>query len=262
MKKLLISLLILSATSFAIDAKLNSGIRQSLKGTLPKVNIDSISDTPVANLYQVVSGKKVFYVDSSGRYLLVGNLIDLATQNNLTKQQVEKLEVVNWDELPLNLAIRRVNGDGKRRIAIFSDPDCQFCKNLERETIPKLSNVTIYYFMFPLPTHQNAKLHAKQILCSEMAESAFTAWMNNGDKLQDNTGCDKANNLETMLNLGKNLGVEETPTIILPDGKVVVGLVPPDYLNQLITNAMPDVVNIPASESKLVASGVVQNKSK
>jgi len=253
MKKLLLSLLMLSSVSFAITAQLSAAIKQSLKGTLPKVTVDSISDTPIKNIYQVVAGKKVFYVDASARYLFVGNVIDLATQNNLTQQKVEELAKVDWNTLPLNMAVRSVNGDGKRRIAIFTDPDCPFCKNLEREVIPSLANVTIYYFMFPLPIHSDAKLHAQQILCSQMPESSFKAWMTSGTALPTNSGCEQARNVDEMINLGNKLGVEATPTVVLPDGKIVVGLVPADYLNQLITNAMPLPESNTLTESKAVA---------
>lgn len=240
MKKLIVIILIsLFNQSFTLNQDMTNKIKLSLSKAFPKLSIDSITDTPLANIYQVTSNKKIFYVDSNVNYAFIGNLVDLNTKNNLTQLSLESLSLVDWNGLPIKIAIRNVNGDGQRKIAIFTDPDCPFCKRLEQETVPELKNVTIYYFLFPLAMHSEAESHAKQILCSENPESAFTSWMKDGKQLSEHTSCNNANSLYLMKNIAIKAGVEVAPTIVLPDGKIITGLVPADYLNQLITNSSP-----------------------
>ncbi|MBY0379764.1 MAG: DsbC family protein [Burkholderiales bacterium] len=237
-KTLFLFLFVLGLQCFAVTLSTSDLIKSSLKHTLPKVNVTAINDTPIPNIYQVISDKKIFYVDSSGKYLFIGNLIDLSTKANLTQLAVQSISVVDWNQLPLKIAIRHVNGDGKRKIAVFTDPDCPFCKQLDQETVPKLKNVTIYYYLYPLAIHARAESDAKKILCSETLETTFLSWMKDNKALPLKTVCNNANNLKQMITIGKLVGVEATPTIVLPDGNIITGLVPADYLNQLITNAV------------------------
>ncbi|MFN7093993.1 MAG: DsbC family protein [Burkholderiales bacterium] len=225
-----------------IDSNILTNIRINLSKSLPDLTIDQVDPTPVANIYQVISGRKVFYVDNTGRYAFLGNLVDLTTKQSLTEQQVKQLSVVDWNKLPLNIALRQVIGKGEQRIAIFTDPDCPFCKRLETETIPKLNNVTVYYFLFPLSIHANAESDSKKILCSEIPDKVFLDWMKYDKILPSKTTCNNAAKLEQMKEVAKKvIQVEATPTIILPNGAIVTGLVPADYLTQLITEAAPKV---------------------
>lgn len=242
-------------------------IKNSLKSTLPELPVDQINTTPVANVYEVISGRKVFYVDSTGKYAFLGNLVDLTTKQSLTEQKVKQLSLVNWDLLPLNIALVRVIGKGnlypKRRIAIFTDPDCPFCTRLEQDTIPKLHDVTVYYFLYPLSIHANAENDAKRILCSEIPLKAFTNWMESSVPLLSNTTCHNADTLSMMKDIGKRVvQVEATPTIVLPNGVQVPGLVPPDYLNQLITETSGSKVPDQKTESNVSAkSALVESKA-
>ena len=237
MKKLL-ALLLLSATiTFGAD-NTSQEIKASLKTSLPELNIDQINPTALANVYEVVSGHKVFYVDATGRYAFLGNMVDLSTKQSLTESRVELLSRVNFNQLPFKYALVRVNGTGERKIAIFTDPDCPFCQRLEQEVIPKLTNVTVYYFLYPLAIHANAETDSKKIICSENPDKTFLEWMGNGTILPKRSDCKNASNLQIIKDVGaKQVGIEASPTIILPDGKVMTGLIPADYLNQLLNEA-------------------------
>ena len=227
----------------------SSQIVKNLKITLPEITVDQINPTAIPYVYEVVSGHKVFYVDSTGRYALLGNMVDLTTKQSITQTRIEQLSVVDWNKLPLAIALRQVIGSGERKIAVFTDPDCPFCQRLEQDTIPKLTNVTVYYFLFPLSIHANAALDSKKILCSETPDKTFLAWMKNGVNLPMRSNCKAVANLTIMQDIGKNMiGVEATPTIVLASGKIMQGVIPPDYLNQLITEASP--VKALAVESK------------
>lgn len=212
-----------------------SVIRSNLRNNLPDLVIDRILPLPVPGIYEIDSGRKVFYVDSTGKYAFVGNLLDLSSKTNLTEPRVRDLSYIDWRNLPIELAIRRIIGKGQHRIAIFTDPDCPFCKRLENETIPKLDNVTIYYYLFPLPIHTRAADDAKRILCAENPGQVFESYMAQGRPLPKNSQCNNAAKLAKMQEIGNNIvQVSGTPTIILPNGKIISGLIPADYLLQQI----------------------------
>lgn len=228
------------------DTVITNQIKASLKTSLPELTVDQVNPTSVPNIYEVISGKKVFYVDNTGRYAFLGNMVDLSTKQSLTQNKVEQLSVVNFQQLPINYALKQVIGTGERKIAIFTDPDCPFCQRLEQDTIPKLTNVTVYYFLYPLAIHANAETDSKKILCSETPDKTFLAWMKNNTLLPQRSDCKNAADLKIIKDYGsKVVGVEATPTIILPNGKVMAGLIPADYLNQLLTEASPPPKNNP-----------------
>ena len=210
-------------------------LKSNLKASLPDLVIDQVLPTPIAGVYEIDSGRKVFYVDSSGKYAMLGNLLDLSTKNSLTEQRTNALNRISWQQLPTDLAIVHVIDQGKNKIALFTDPDCPFCKRLEAETISKLSNVTVYYYFFPLAIHPHAVDHAKRILCAENPESALVGFMAKDLPLGKNNTCDNAAKLSKMQAIGTDVvQVSGTPTIVLPNGKLISGLVPADYLSRLI----------------------------
>ena len=222
--------------------QISNTIKKNLKTNLPDLVVDQVRATPITGVYEIDSGRKVFYVDSSGNYALIGNLLDLTSKKSLTEQRSKDLNQVDWQKLPLNLAIQRVIGKGERRIAIFTDPDCPFCRRLEAETTAKLKNVTIYYYLFPLPIHAGAADDSKRILCSENPESSMLAFMVKNSSLPTtNTKCNNANKLPLMQALGKDVvQVTGTPLIVLPNGKIISGLVPADYLANAIDNNLSE----------------------
>ncbi len=216
-------------------------MQDKLNKKLPDLKIDSITLTPINNIYEVISGRKIFYVDQDINYMLLGDLLDLNTKTSLTETKLESLNNITWDYLPTNLAIKHVIGNGERKIAVFTDPDCPFCKQLEQNVLKKLNNITIYYFLYPLPMHLDAKNKAKKILCSANPEVAYLDWMTNGkliNVMHNAVTCDAANQLSVIEKLAKDtIGINATPTIVLSNGNLLDGVVPLDYLNQLIDDA-------------------------
>lgn len=235
MIKRLLLLFALISTVYADDT--TSAIKIHLKADLPELKVDQVNTTPVAGVYEVVSGRRVFYVDSTGQYAFLGNLVNLDTKQSLTEKTVKSVTVVNWNQLPIQIALRQTIGPGNRRIAVFTDPDCPFCKRLEQEVTPKLKDVVIYYFLYPLKIHEDAVDDSKKILCAQNPEATFVSWMALGKKLPPLTVCRNALKLSKMQAVGTNIvGVDSTPTIVLPNGQIVTGLLPADYLNKLITD--------------------------
>jgi thiol:disulfide interchange protein DsbC len=237
MKKLVIFFFCLVTIAFSFADDITSSIKVRLKADLPELKVDEVNTTPIKGVYEVVSGRKVFYVGSTGQYAILGNFVDLDTKQSLTEKKVKSLATINWNDLPLKIAIRQTIGKGRRRIAVFTDPDCPFCKRLEQDTISKLKDVVVYYYLYPLKIHVSGEMDAKKILCAENPDATFLSWMTLGVKLPTKTSCKKSANLTTMQKAGRDIvGVEAVPTIVLPNGQLITGLVPADYLGKLITD--------------------------
>lgn len=241
MKKILLSLLV--ATSLAACNKSASGtagdmnvspeqIKANLVKQVPGITqIDQVNPTEIKGLYEVVVGRKIFYVSTDGKYAVFGNVVDLASKQSLTEQRMQALAKIDFSQLPLDLAIKQVNGDGSRKIAVFTDPDCPYCKMFEKQVVSQLKDVTVYSFLFPLPIHPNAATHAKQIWCSKDRTATWAAWMQKDVALPTNTSCDTSGLDKVKKVAAETVQVDGTPTIILSTGQILPGMVPADQLN-------------------------------
>ncbi|GAA4343700.1 thiol:disulfide interchange protein DsbC [Pigmentiphaga soli] len=184
------------------------------------VDIDGVSRTPYG-LYEVRLGTTLLYTDDKVSYVLNGNLIDAASKKNVTRERMEQLLAVKFDELPLNLAVKQVRGDGSRRMAVFEDPNCGYCKQL-RHSLQDVSNVTIYTFLYPILA-PDSSTKARDVWCSSNPGQAWDDWMLNG-KTPPSGNCNAP--LEAVLALGKKLNVTGTPTIFFGDDSRVSGAIP------------------------------------
>ncbi len=191
-----------------------------------------VKPTKVNNLYEVSIGRKVFYTTSDGKYLIFGNLIDAVSKHNLTEERTVQLSKIDWNKLPLDLAIKEVNGTGKRKLAIFSDPDCPYCQMFEQQVAPKLKDTTIYVFLFPLPNHPNSKPYSLKIWCSSDRAATWTSWMRDKNPLKDAPACDTSG-IDTIYKFGNEVvQIEGTPTLILENGQILPGMLPAEELLQ------------------------------
>lgn len=197
-------------------------LRKTLTERNPAIKIEKIYVSPIAGVFEVVTQEKqVFYTDAKGDYVLTGSLIETATRNNLTRQRIEGLNVVNFASLPFKKAIPIVRGNGSRKLAVFSDPDCPYCKQLEKE-LALLDDVTIYVFLYPIASlHPEATKHAKAIWCAPNRAKSWTAHMLEGKQPTGDGKCD--NPVDEIVALGNSLGIVGTPTMIFANGKRVSG---------------------------------------
>jgi thiol:disulfide interchange protein DsbC len=215
----------------------DSGVKnaEQLKADLMKEipgikSIDAINKSKIDNIDEVVVGRKVFYVTSDGKYLIFGNIIDPVNKKNLTEDRTAELSTVDWSKLPLDLAIKEVNGNGERKIAVFSDPDCPYCQMFEKQVVPNLKDTTVYTFLFPLPIHQNARRDSENIWCNKDRLATWVNWMRNKIDIPAVPNCD-VSQLDTIYKVGTDeVQVEGTPTIILSNGQILSGVVPADQL--------------------------------
>lgn len=211
-------------------------IRKNIEARFPGAKVDSVTKTPVSGIYEVVvDGDQVIYSDGKAGYVIVGEMLETKDKRNLTRERLDKLQEVKFDTLPLDQAIKVVKGDGSRKIAVFSDPDCPYCRKLEPE-LAKLENVTIYTFLYPLPFHKDAARKSKVVWCSADKVKAWDDLMLR-NKEPENAKTDCPNPVEANLALGQQLKVQGTPAIIFTNGKRAPGYIPAERLEQMLSAA-------------------------
>ncbi len=187
----------------------------------PQTSIDEVRASQISGIYEVVMGKNIAYTDDSGRYFLFGHLFDMQEQVDVTAKRQSIAKLVPFPIQHLDNAIKHVQGDGSRRIAVFSDPDCPYCKQLEAE-LRQLDNVTIYTFMYPLVSlHPLAKARAIAVWCAPNRPKAWRDVMLT-NKIPALYAC--PNPIDDNIALGGRLGLAGTPTMIAADGRTLVGM--------------------------------------
>jgi thiol:disulfide interchange protein DsbC len=206
-------------SAFAQEA----AIRKNLADRLPSLpTIEEVSKAPMSGLYEIrVSGNEIFYTDAEGNFLIQGNLIDTKLKRNLTEERVEKLNAVAFDTLPLKDAFTIVRGNGKRKLAVFEDPNCGYCKRFERD-MQKVSDVTIYMFLYPILSPDSAE-KSKNIWCAKDRSKAWQDLMVR-DQAVTPASCDSSA-LARNLEFGKKYRITGTPTLIFADGTRVPGAI-------------------------------------
>jgi hypothetical protein len=210
-----------------VPADVAKAITQTLQTNYASQNLQvlSITTTPITGLYEVVvSGKQITYTDATGQFMLVGDLIATKEGRSLTEERKAILNQVDFNALPFDKAIKEVRGNGALKVAVFSDPDCPYCKRLERE-LAKMTNVTIYNFMMPIPSlHADAARKAVQIWCQPNRTQVWNAWMREGKAIPKVAEC--ANPVAETTALGESFGFNGTPTLVFPNGKTQSGYLP------------------------------------
>lgn len=203
-----------------------SALKKKIEAAYPKFKVESIVKTPYAGLYEVFMGGQIIYTDDKLTFLIAeGHLVDPKTRKDITGERLEELTKIDFNSLPLDKAIKVVKGNGSRKIAVFSDVDCPYCKQLERNELSNITDVTIYTFLYPLEQlHPNAAEKSKLIWCADNREQAWKNWILN-DQLPKSAGNCKVP-LEEIGQLARKVGVASTPTLIFSDGKRMMGAQP------------------------------------
>lgn len=209
-----------------------AAIRQTFAERYPQVSVQSVAATPLPGLFEVYAGGQILYADEKAEHLVMGPLVETRTRTNLSQQRLEALSAVKFDRLPLDKAIPIVKGKGERKIAVFSDPDCPFCKRLEQD-LAGMDNLTVYLFLLPLAElHPQAVALSKDIWCAEDRAQAWSAYMLAGKKPEAGRSCDHP--VDAIAKLAGELGIQGTPAIILPNGRRLDGAVPAARLESLL----------------------------
>ena len=209
------------AASFSASAQ-EDAIRKALAERIPQLQkIDEVTATPMQGLYEVRVGTDVFYSDAKGNYLIQGELIDTKARRNLTEDRINQLTSVDFASLPLKDAFTIVRGNGARKMAVFEDPNCGYCKRFERD-LQKVDNVTIHLFLYPILSPDSAE-KSRNIWCAKDKVQAWHDLMLR-DKATPPASCDTAA-LQRNLAFGRKYKITGTPTLIFANNARVPGAI-------------------------------------
>ena len=207
-------------------------IRKTLAARLPDFKIDAIAAAPIAGLYELRSGGEIFYADARGEHLVHGSIIDTRTRTDLTQARIDQLNAIDIAALPLQDAIVWKQGTGARRLVVFADPNCGYCKRFETD-IQQVKDVTVYTFLLPILGGDSPE-KARNIWCAKNNAAVWRGWMIEGATIPRNMGPCDSSVLARNLALGRKYHVTGTPAIVFEDGKRVPGaLAPADVEKQL-----------------------------
>jgi len=212
-----------------------AAIRAGMAKKFPYSKLISVSKTPYFGLYEVAFDDQLVYTDEKMTYLFSGNILDMHTMKNLTEAREKQLYAINFDTLPLDLAIKNVKGNGKRKLAVFTDPNCQYCKKLEKELVD-LTNATVYIFVLPILPGSEEK--AKAIWCSPDRLKAWEDHMLRGIEPQSAKACDTSA-LTRISTQAEKLKINVTPTLIFADGVIKPGTLTLELLEEHLAEASP-----------------------
>ncbi|MCB1974442.1 MAG: DsbC family protein, partial [Burkholderiaceae bacterium] len=200
-----------------------AAIRKTLAERIPQMEkIDEVQATAMPGLYEVRIGTDIFYTDAKGNYLIQGELIDTRARRNLTEDRINKLSAVDFAALPFKDAFTIVRGDGKRKLAVFEDPNCGYCKRFERD-MQNVDNVTVHLFLYPILSPDSAE-KSRNIWCAKDRTAAWEDYMVR-DRIPAAATCDTSA-LQRNLAFGKKYKITGTPTLIFADGSRVPGAIP------------------------------------
>jgi thiol:disulfide interchange protein DsbC len=199
----------------------------------PYSKLIGVSKTPYFGLYEVAFDDRLVYTDEKMTYLFSGNILDMHTMKNLTEAREKQLYAINFDTLPLDLAIKNVKGSGKRRLAVFTDPNCQYCKKLEKELVD-LTDTTVYIFVLPILPGSEEK--ARAIWCSPDRLKAWEDHMLRGVAPRSDKACDVAA-LARISMQAEKLRINVTPTLIFEDGVIKPGTLTLELLEEHLAEA-------------------------
>ncbi|MBI3938566.1 MAG: DsbC family protein [Betaproteobacteria bacterium] len=213
----------------------SEAVRKNFQAKFPQVTVESVTRTPVAGIYEVYAGGQIIYTDENVKYLFLDTtLVDVDAKVNLTRERMQRLSAIKFDALPLDLAFRKVVGNGKRKLGYFADPNCPYCKRFEQQELSKVTDVTVYIFLYPILSPDSVA-KAKAVWCSKDRVKTWDDWMLRGVAPTGSGNCSTP--VEKILAYGRKMNITGTPTLIFADGQRVPGMIPAAQLEQLLANA-------------------------
>ena len=194
-------------------------VKAELKKKVTEAQVDSVRKIPFGGLYEVTMGSEIFYTDEKASFLILGSIVDLKTRENVTELRMRQLNRVAFDTLPLDQAVKIVRGNGSRKVAMFADPNCGYCKRFERDLIG-INDITVYVFLYPILAPDSMQ-KAKAVWCAPDRGKAWLDYMVRDMSVPVDTSC--ATPIDKILEYGKSKRIQGTPTIFFEDGDRVPG---------------------------------------
>lgn len=219
---------LLSLPAAADEASVKKAVEDKING-----KVQSVTKSGYLGLYEVFADGQVLYTDEKVSVLLIGTLVDGKTMQNVTAERLKKLTAVKFSELPLELAVKQVKGNGKRTLVTFEDPNCGYCKRLIKD-LQKLDNITIYTFLYPILSADSLE-KSKQVWCASDRAAAWSTMMTSGKPFTGRTDCDTSP-VQKSFELGRRLNITGTPTLFFADGERIPGAVPLEAIEKKLSS--------------------------
>ena len=223
-------LALLISTSAHADV---ASVKAAMQKKFPKEKIIEVVKTPYAGLYEVAFEDSIVYTDEKLDFLFSGSIFDMKTMKNMTEERAKKLYAIKFDDLPFQYAFKEVKGNGKRRIALFTDPNCPFCKRLEKE-MERVNNVTVYRFILAILPGSAEK--ARNIWCSPNRDQVWREALLEGKTPPKAKPCDTTA-LKKVAQLAAKYRINGTPAIVFEDGSINPGLMPAEDIEKELSSA-------------------------
>ena len=200
-------------------------IRANIAKRVPQLkDIDEVRKTNLPGIYELrVNGAEIYYTDAKGDYLIQGNLFETKGLRNLTESRINALTAVKFEDLPFKDAFTIVRGNGQRKLAVFEDPNCGYCKRFERD-LQKIDNVTVYMFLYPIlgaDSHEKSKA----IWCAKDKGTAWQDWMLREQPAAAAAAMCDVTPLARNVEFGKTYRINGTPTLIFQNGTRIPGAI-------------------------------------
>lgn len=202
----------------------------------PGVKAETVRKAGVLNLYEIQVGGDLLYTDEKINYIINGSILDVKNRRDLTEERKQKLSQIKFSDLPLDLAVKQVKGNGKRVLATFEDPNCSYCRKLAKD-LQAVNDVTIYTFLYPILSPDSSE-KAKNLWCAANRAKAWNELMVEGAQPAA-TNCDHPT--EKVVALGRRLNIRGTPTLFFADGSRVPGYVKPDLLEKALDKGTANI---------------------
>jgi thiol:disulfide interchange protein DsbC len=207
-----------------------AAIRKNLGERLKDLSIDEVSKTPIAGLYEVRLGNDIFYSDEQGNYVLQGNMIDTRTRADLTQARIDKLSAIDFAALPLKDAVVYKQGTGARKLVVFSDPNCPYCKRFEKDLL-NVKDITVYTFLYPILGGDSPD-KARDIWCAKDQGKIWREWMIEGKTPPKSMGQCDTSAIQRNTAMARKHKVNGTPAVVFEDGSRVPGALPADQVEK------------------------------
>ena len=207
-----------------------AAIRKNLGERIPGLTqIDEISKTPMPGLFEVRVDNEVLYTDAEGNFLIHGTLLDTRARKNLTEERINKLTAIDFKDLQLKNAFTIVRGNGKRKLAVFEDPNCGYCKRFEKD-LAKVDNITVHFFLIPILGADSVE-KSRQIWCAADKAKTWVDWMQRDIAPKNKPTCN-TDALTANLDFAKKYRITGTPTLVFADGTRVPGAINTQQIEQ------------------------------
>jgi thiol:disulfide interchange protein DsbC len=236
--RMVLSLLAFSLGSAALAATADPAIttvKETIESRFPGAHIIDVQPSALPGVYEVFMGDQIVYADAAADYIVMGPMIDTQTHTNLTEARLNDRSKIDFSTLPFDRAIKIVKGNGSRQFAVFSDPDCPFCQQLEKSLL-SVTDVTMYVFLFPIASlHPQAPARAHAIWCAKDRQQAWNEWMRE-KKAPPGASC-SSDPIDALQKLGDTLNINSTPTLFFADGHRLSGALPAKELEGILASS-------------------------